>query len=446
MPSTTRRSPPTWRSSATQFGAARVHRSQRLLSQGQPERAKPRRCLPPAANSNAAGRRRSPPTWRSRTASARAADILLVEAESNANSNLYAAEQTAVALGATEISNSWGGGEPSSDSAAFNHPGVVITASSGDDGYLNWFSEERARIRRLPRELAARRRRRRHAAEPQRDDEGVGKRDRVERRRRDAAASLKGAGAGGGGCSVPFSAPSWQQSLPNWSAVGCGSSRAVADVVRRRRPLHRRRRVRLDRNRRQQGLGDDRRHERRLADHRLDVRARRRRARRRLPRAHAVRKRCSSPGSLHDVTAGSNGECLKPFEKTRGTSGCTTAEEAQSCAAQAICLAGSGYDGPTRRRHARTASPRSAVGRPPASSAETGEAPAPVAGAAAARRSGTQRTRRRRSSAGAAAPVTPDRLRARASRAARSSRSTASARSCRRSASPSRSTPPRACA
>ena len=40
-----------------------------------------------------------------------------------------------------------------------------------------------ARIGRLPGQLAARRRRRRHAAEPQRDDQGVGKRDRVERRR-----------------------------------------------------------------------------------------------------------------------------------------------------------------------------------------------------------------------------------------------------------------------
>ena len=49
--------------------------------------------------------------------------ILLVEAESNANADLYAAEQTAASLGATEISNSWGGGEPISDSPAFNHPG-----------------------------------------------------------------------------------------------------------------------------------------------------------------------------------------------------------------------------------------------------------------------------------------------------------------------------------
>ena len=70
----------------------------------------------------------------------RSCHILLVEANSNSNLDLFTAEQTAAALGATEISNSWGGEEGSGDSSAFNHPGIVITASSGDNGYLNWFS------------------------------------------------------------------------------------------------------------------------------------------------------------------------------------------------------------------------------------------------------------------------------------------------------------------
>ncbi|HKN94051.1 MAG TPA: S53 family peptidase [Thermoleophilaceae bacterium] len=64
--------------------------------------------------------------------------ILLVEASSNANANLYAAEDTAARLGATEISNSYGGAESSSDpntNAHFNHPGIAITVSSGDSGY-----------------------------------------------------------------------------------------------------------------------------------------------------------------------------------------------------------------------------------------------------------------------------------------------------------------------
>ena len=64
--------------------------------------------------------------------------ILLVEASSNSNSNLYAAEDTAARLGATEISNSYGGTESSSDPSSnvhFNHPGIAITVSSGDSGY-----------------------------------------------------------------------------------------------------------------------------------------------------------------------------------------------------------------------------------------------------------------------------------------------------------------------
>ena len=64
--------------------------------------------------------------------------ILLVEASSATDTGLYAAEDSAVASGAKFISNSWGGSEAStqtSDDAHFNHQGVAITASSGDDAY-----------------------------------------------------------------------------------------------------------------------------------------------------------------------------------------------------------------------------------------------------------------------------------------------------------------------
>jgi len=54
-----------------------------------------------------------------------------------------------------------------------------------------------------------------------------------------------------------------------------------------------------------------------------------------------------APASLHDVISGSNGECLRPFDEKTRASGCSVAEEAQSCAAGAICLAGPGYDGPS---------------------------------------------------------------------------------------------------
>jgi subtilase family serine protease len=60
--------------------------------------------------------------------------ILLVEATSATNANLAAAVNEAAKLGATEISNSYGGSESGSSNAAYNHPGIVITASAGDSG------------------------------------------------------------------------------------------------------------------------------------------------------------------------------------------------------------------------------------------------------------------------------------------------------------------------
>ena len=64
--------------------------------------------------------------------------ILLVEANSPSFANLAAAVDEAVKLGATVVSNSYGGGEyagETTDEAHFNHPGVAITVSSGDNGY-----------------------------------------------------------------------------------------------------------------------------------------------------------------------------------------------------------------------------------------------------------------------------------------------------------------------
>ncbi len=64
--------------------------------------------------------------------------ILLVEATTNLDNDLYAAEDTAARLGADAISNSWGGDESSDETANdvhFNHPGIAITTSSGDSGF-----------------------------------------------------------------------------------------------------------------------------------------------------------------------------------------------------------------------------------------------------------------------------------------------------------------------
>jgi hypothetical protein len=67
-------------------------------------------------------------------------NILLVEAATSSTTNLGVAENYAASQpGVKAISNSWGGPESSADASAnaayLNHPGIAITASTGDDGY-----------------------------------------------------------------------------------------------------------------------------------------------------------------------------------------------------------------------------------------------------------------------------------------------------------------------
>jgi subtilase family serine protease len=61
--------------------------------------------------------------------------ILLVEASSNSFANLGTAVNYAAGVtGVLAISNSYGGSD-STQTAAYNHPGIAITASTGDAGY-----------------------------------------------------------------------------------------------------------------------------------------------------------------------------------------------------------------------------------------------------------------------------------------------------------------------
>ena len=73
--------------------------------------------------------------------------ILLVEATSPETGPLMTAVDTAVRLGAAAVSLSFGGNEDRTILAAdwhLNHPGVPITASSGDDGYgVSWPASSR---------------------------------------------------------------------------------------------------------------------------------------------------------------------------------------------------------------------------------------------------------------------------------------------------------------
>lgn len=65
--------------------------------------------------------------------------IVLVEADDNSFENLAAAVDEAVALGADVVSNSYGGREYGTELADvadhYNHPGTVVTASTGDSGF-----------------------------------------------------------------------------------------------------------------------------------------------------------------------------------------------------------------------------------------------------------------------------------------------------------------------
>lgn len=164
--------------------------------------------------------------------------ILLLEANEPAYPDLEEAETKAFELGATEISNSWGGPQEGSDGEVFNHPGTVITASAGDDGYLNWTEAQAGEKAKQEGKQT------RYfvgtnypADSPNVVAVGGTKLTMSNGVRLDESVwnddpSPKGTdqGGAGGGCSLSFTAKPWQQAVPDWSQVGCGSKRAVADV------------------------------------------------------------------------------------------------------------------------------------------------------------------------------------------------------------------------
>ena len=150
--------------------------------------------------------------------------IALVEADSGELSSLEAAEDAAARLGSTEISNSWGGEEPPTDSEAFNHPGTVITVATGDSGYLNWdMSKEEAE-----REGLAIGGVNYPASSPH--VVAVGGTSLTLSGPGEAWGSETVWNGSGGGCSLGFAAQEWQRDVSDWASVGCEGRRAVADV------------------------------------------------------------------------------------------------------------------------------------------------------------------------------------------------------------------------
>jgi len=126
--------------------------------------------------------------------------ILLVEATTSSFANLAAAVNTAAALGAHAISNSYGGTESGSSAyaSAYVHSNVAITVSSGDSGYGVQFP----------------------ASAPTVTAVGGTSLSRSGNSRGWSEIAWSGAGSG---CSSIYAKPSWQID------TGC-SNRTVADV------------------------------------------------------------------------------------------------------------------------------------------------------------------------------------------------------------------------
>jgi hypothetical protein len=172
--------------------------------------------------------------------------ILLVEANSSSSSDLARAVNTAARMGADVISNSYGGPERASEPLrirqAYDHPGVVITASTGDDGWYSWdfanngskgWSYNRPNTPAAYRTVVAVAGTKLTTnASGFRAHEtvwnGNGPHDRNGLRN----AFFRGAhGASGGGCSTQFAAPAWQAAAAGFHNTGCGAHRVVGDVA-----------------------------------------------------------------------------------------------------------------------------------------------------------------------------------------------------------------------
>jgi subtilase family serine protease len=173
--------------------------------------------------------------------------ILLVEADSASNADLATAVNSAARLHATEISNSYGGPEdpsaPASQAAAYDHPGIVITASTGDHGWYDWdFANDAPNgasdnapntPAAYPTVVAVGGTKLTLNADGSRAAEEVwnenGPDDDVGLM---AFIGWNGdQGASGGGCSFIYPAPSWQAAVAGYSDTGCGSNRLAGDVA-----------------------------------------------------------------------------------------------------------------------------------------------------------------------------------------------------------------------
>jgi subtilase family serine protease len=135
------------------------------------------------------------------------AKILLVEASSNSNANLYAAEDYAKTH-AQYVSNSWGGSESSGETATDSHfaqSGVSFFVSAGDNGTPAEYPSSSPNVISVGGTLLTL--------------NGNG-----------TLASETGWTSGGGGCSLYETANAGQSAFSGYAQAGCKGKRATPDV------------------------------------------------------------------------------------------------------------------------------------------------------------------------------------------------------------------------
>jgi hypothetical protein len=161
--------------------------------------------------------------------------ILLVEANKPTDTHLATAEDTAAGLGATEISNSFGAPEhhlSRRNFEAFDQPGIVVTASTGDDGWFGWdfanrpsgSSQNAAPFPAVsPTVVAVGGTALYLNPDASRLEEDVWDENGLEN-----TGLLTG--ATGGGCSTLYHSADWQRNYPGYKGAHCHAGRLAADV------------------------------------------------------------------------------------------------------------------------------------------------------------------------------------------------------------------------
>ncbi len=170
--------------------------------------------------------------------------ILLVEADSASGVSLAATVDTAVRMGARIVSNSYGAPETYSTraiQAAYNRVGVLITASTGDDGWYSWdyandpvytpgtSDNEPSVPAAYPSVVAVGGTALTLNANGTRRSETVWN----ENGPTDATGLRYGtsAGATGGGCSTLFTVSAAQLRVAGFASLGCGGHRMTGDIA-----------------------------------------------------------------------------------------------------------------------------------------------------------------------------------------------------------------------